>query len=151
MNEGDLSQPEGFEWDDRYSLGYAPMDQTHREFVNLVDALLTVDDAQLMEALQAFAVHAVAHFAEEGSWMAENDFPALDCHVAEHDKVLASIHEVRERLAGGDVEVVRRLAVGLMEWFPAHADYMDSALANWMVKRSHAAAPLVFRRQKAHD
>jgi len=148
MNGTDSPEQDGFVWNDRYLLGYAPMDATHREFVRLVDALLTVDDMELMDALQAFAVHAVTHFAEESCWMAENDFPAKDCHVAEHDKVLASVHEVREMLAGGNVEVVRQLAVALMEWFPAHADYMDSALATWMTKRSHAGVPLVFKRQK---
>ncbi|MBT9498534.1 MAG: hemerythrin domain-containing protein [Zoogloea sp.] len=137
-----------FEWSDRYLLGYAAMDETHREFVDLVDALLSGDDADLMLALDAFAHHAVDHFAQEAEWMKSDGFPALDCHVAEHDKVLASISQVQEMLAQGNVEVVRQLAIALMEWFPAHADYMDSALATWMVKHSHKAVPLVFRRQK---
>ena len=34
---------------------------------------------------------------------------------------------------------------------PGHADYMDSALALWMVKRAHGGAPLVFRRGMSKD
>ncbi|MBI2276430.1 MAG: hemerythrin domain-containing protein [Dechloromonas sp.] len=135
-----------FAWNDGYLLGYGEMDETHREFVELVDALLTVDDTALGEALAAFAAHAEAHFAQENEWMEKNDFPPRDCHIDEHNKVLASVHEVQGHLAEGDVAIVRELAVALMEWFPAHADYLDSALATWLVKRVHAGAPLVLRR-----
>lgn len=135
-----------FEWEDRYLLGYAAMDDTHREFVELVNTLLTVDDAGLAAALTVFAAHAEVHFAEENAWMESTDFPPRDCHVDEHAKVLASVHAVQQQLAEGDVAVVRALAEALQDWFPGHADYMDSALSTWLVKRSHAGRPLVFRR-----
>jgi len=135
-----------FAWDDRYLLGHGEMDETHREFVALVNALLIADDAALGAALAAFAAHAERHFAEENDLMVKNDFPPRDCHIDEHNKVLASVHEVQRLLAEGDVGIVRELAQALMEWFPAHADYLDSALATWLVKRAHAGAPLVLRR-----
>ncbi len=144
-----MTEHAGFDWDDCYLLGYNAMDDTHREFVSLVDALLTVEDAQLAAALDAFAAHAEAHFEQENRWMDVDGFPARDCHVDEHAKVLASVREVQQLLAEGKVEVVRELAVALKDWFPGHADYMDSALALWMVKRSHGGAPLVFRRESA--
>lgn len=141
--------PPGFDWTDRYLLGYTAMDDTHREFVTLVDTLLTAPDAGLAQALDAFAAHAVAHFEQEDGWMRGTDFPAADCHIDEHAKVLASVREVQQELAAGNVVLVRELAQALMDWFPGHADYMDSALALWMVKRSHGGAPLVFRRDSA--
>jgi len=136
----------GFEWEDRYLLGYAPMDETHREFVELVDQLLTADDGELAGILVTFSAHAEAHFAQENNWMETTDFPPRDCHIDEHNKVLASLAEVRQKLAQGDCGIVRELALALKDWFPAHADYMDSALSTWMVKRAHAGRPLVFRR-----
>jgi hemerythrin len=136
----------GFDWEDRYLLGYAPMDDTHREFVDLVNALLTVSDAGLPAALEAFAAHVEAHFAQENDWMVAEDFPARDCHIDEHDKVVVSLNEVREELAAGNADIVRDFAVALKDWFPGHADYMDSALSTWMVKRAHAGKPLIFRR-----
>lgn len=144
-----VQEQHGFAWDDRYLLGHGPMDDTHREFVTLVDALLTVPDAGLEQALAAFAEHAVVHFEQEDRWMKGSDFPATDCHIDEHAKVLASVREVQQELAEGNVQLVRELAVALMDWFPGHADYMDSALATWLVKRSHGGAPLVFRRESA--
>lgn len=136
----------GFAWRDRYLLGHPGMDDTHREFVQCVDALLTAPDAGLAIALEAFERHAVEHFEAENRWMSSSDFPARDCHIDEHDKVLASVREVQSELAQGNVQLCRELAVALMEWFPGHADYMDSALANWLVKRSHGGQPLVLKR-----
>lgn len=139
-------QQAGFEWTDRYLLGHGPMDDTHREFVTLVDALLKAPDAELGEALDAFAAHAVAHFDQEDGWMRGTNFPAADCHIDEHAKVLASVREVQQEVAEGNYTIARELAQALMDWFPGHADYLDSALALWMVKRSHGGAPLVLRR-----
>lgn len=144
-----MDTPVEFSWDDRYLLGHGAMDETHREFVDLVNALLSANDAGLGAALAAFAAHAERHFAEENAWMVENDFPPRDCHIDEHNKVLASVREVQQLLTEGDVGIVRELAQALMEWFPAHADYLDSALATWLVKQKHAGAPLVLRRNVA--
>lgn len=135
-----------FRWHDQFLLGHSDMDETHKEFVELVNALLTVSDAELSSALAAFSAHAEAHFGQENEWMEKNDFPPRDCHIDEHNKVLASVHDVQQQLAQGDVAIVRDLARALMDWFPAHADYLDSALATWLVKRTHAGAPLVLRR-----
>ncbi len=144
-----MKEAETFAWDDRYLLGHAAMDDTHREFVERVDALLTADDAALPEALAAFARHAEAHFAQENAWMEAHGFPARECHIDEHNKVLASVYAVQQQLVDGDVELCRELASALMVWFPGHADYLDSALAGWLVKRTHGGAPLVLRRSHA--
>lgn len=141
-----MNDQDGFAWDDRYLLGHPGMDDTHREFVALVDALLTVEPDGLKGALADFARHAEAHFDQENRWMELGGFPARDCHVDEHNKVLASVREVQEELFKGNVQLVRDLAVALMEWFPEHADYMDSALSTWLIKQSHGGRPLVFRR-----
>lgn len=146
-----VQDEQGFAWDDRYLLGHIAMDRTHREFVELVDALLTVDDAGLPAALEAFARHAEAHFEQEDRWMEADGFPARECHVDEHAKVLSSVREVQQLLAEGHTEVVRELAEALKDWFPGHADYMDSALAAWLVKREHNGRPLVFRRNSAES
>ena len=73
-----------FEWDDRYLLGHRAMDDTHREFVDLVDSLLTVGDQDFAAALDAFARHAEGHFEEENRLMDQHDFPARGCHADEH-------------------------------------------------------------------
>ena len=78
--------------------------------------------------------------------MRETDCPASECHINEHAAVLKSIYEVGQQLASGNVAVCRRLGSELATWFPGHADYLDSALAHWMCKRSLGGKPVVLRR-----
>lgn len=136
-----------FRWRDAFLLGYGPMDDTHREFVDCVRAMLDAEDNEFLAALDAFAAHAERHFEEERAWMLDTRFPTADCHIDEHAAVLTSVREVREALAAGeDVELGRSLARELVKWFPGHADYLDAALSHWMVKRAHGGKPVVFRR-----
>ncbi|MHB1093368.1 hemerythrin domain-containing protein [Thiobacillus sp.] len=141
-----MSSHTPFVWSDALALGYHHMDETHHEFVETVNAMLNASDADFASALDAFHDHAKRHFDEEALWMNSTDFPAARCHIDEHNAVLHSVEEVQALVAQGDVEVGRRLAVELQRWFPAHVDHMDSALAQWMVKRAAGGAPVVFRR-----
>ena len=135
-----------FEWTDAYLLGYQPMDDTHREFVEIVDAMLNAEDAGFAACLDAFAAHAETHFEQERVWMEKTDFPAKDCHIDEHAAVMKSVYEVIKLVAEGDVPEGRRLAAELQRWFPGHADYLDASLAQWMVKKSLGGAPIVLKR-----
>jgi hemerythrin len=78
--------------------------------------------------------------------MERTDFPPRDCHVQEHAAVMSSVRQVIEIVAQGNVAEGRRLAAALGDWFPGHAFHLDSALAHWMVKRSHGGKPVVLRR-----
>ncbi|GLT22091.1 hypothetical protein GCM10007933_15470 [Zoogloea oryzae] len=139
-------------WSDSLLLGFGPMDDTHREFVSLIAALQTAAADELPALLEALIVHVQAHFALEDEWMAKTDFPARECHMNEHAAVLQSVLKTRPLLAAGDVARCRRLADELADWFPAHADYLDSALAHWLCKRQFGGKPVVLRRnnQPAH-
>lgn len=136
------------EWSDKLKLGYAPMDDTHEEFVEIVNVMLTCADADVAHHLAMFASHATTHFSQERMWMRASAFPSMECHVNEHEAVMRSVGEVQALLAdGADPGIARRLAAELARWFPAHADYLDAALAQWLVKRSHGGAPVVLRRK----
>ncbi len=141
------ASPDTLQWSDAYLLGFDPMDQVHEEFVGLVARMQVAEAAELPALLDAFAVHAQAHFQAEDNWMRETEFPARECHIDEHAAVLKSVHEVRELLAQGDgVAVCRELVNELARWFPGHADHLDSALAHWMCKKRLGGKPVVIRR-----
>ena len=53
-------------------------------------------------------------------------------------------------LTQGDTSAVLRLSKALMDWFPGHADYLDSALAHWMCKQRLGGKPVVIRRSILH-
>jgi len=140
------SQADAFAWHDGMLVGYAPIDAAHKEFVVRVAGVLSAADAEVAAALQALAIHACEHFAAEDQWMADSNFPARECHSAEHAAVLKSVAGVQARVAAGDAAAARSLASALAEWFPGHTDYLDAALAHWMCKQQHGGKPVVVRR-----
>ena len=144
-----LPTPGASGWPPDSRLGYGALDEMHEEFVMLVDALLAVGDDALAGALGAVEHHCRAHFASEERWMAETAFPARGCHSKEHAAVLASIEGVGRRVAAGDYVAGRRIARALADWFPGHADYLDSALAHWLCTRRLGGQPVVLRRSVA--
>lgn len=83
--------------------------------------------------------------------MAETSFPPMDCHVDEHNAVMASLRQVEALNSDRKPEIIRSLARELVRWFPGHADYLDSALAQWMAKRRMGGVPVVLRRKDPED
>ena len=136
-------------WNDGLLLGFAPMDDEHRELVRRLQALRHADAEALAARLDEFTAHARQHFAAEDAWMTDTAFPPRDCHMDEHAAVLNSLDEVRELVARGRTEPVPSLVTALLDWFPGHAHHLDSALAAWMCKRRFDARPLVLRRGAA--
>ena len=137
-----------FDWDDRYLVGQQSIDDTHQEFVELVNAMLDANPESIPATMEELVRHVEDHFALEERLMEQYAFPARECHVEEHEKVLASVREVHVLVAAGDTGVAVELAEALAGWFPGHSDYMDSALAAWVVKKTAGGAPLVLRRFK---
>lgn len=114
-------------WSESLELGVERMDSTHREFVELFNALASSPTDRRLEAFDRFIVHTIEHFDQENRWMEKVGFPG--CHKAEHDRVLAVMHEVRKRAEEGDAFLAQRLIDELAGWFEHHANSMDAALA----------------------
>jgi hemerythrin-like metal-binding protein len=115
------------DWGERYELGVARMDETHREFVGHYNALAAASPEQFVALFDVFYAHTEAHFDQENRWMDAVDFPP--CHRGEHDRVLEVMREVRVRVEKGDAFLGRRLVEELHPWFDNHVDTMDAALA----------------------
>lgn len=140
-----------FDWKPDYALGFGTMDATHREFVDLVGALLACADADVPAALDRLADHLQRHFDEERDWMASTAFPSASCHLDEHAAVLKSVAEVQAVVRAGRLPVARALAAELARWFPEHTEAMDMGLAKWMVKLRLGGAPVMIRRAAARQ
>lgn len=134
-------------WHDGLLLGHGPMDRAHEEFLGLIAALGHAAGPGLASALDTLAALANDHFDTENAWMVDSDFPARECHIAEHDAVLRSIDGVRRRVAAGEHAPAQALARELTAWLPAHCGYLDAALAHWLCKQRLGGKPIVVRRQ----
>ena len=133
-------------WNDGFLLGFGAMDDEHRELVSLIGLIQGCPDADLLAHLRRLAVYAHEHFRVEDAWMQETEFPPRECHMDEHAAVLHSVDQVVARVGEGDIAEGRRLAEALADWFPGHAQHLDSALSHWMCKRRLGGKPVVLRR-----
>ncbi|MEW6690984.1 MAG: hemerythrin domain-containing protein [Pseudomonadota bacterium] len=128
------------EWSDALSLDLPLMDDTHREFVDLLAAVEAADDGALMPAWRTLVDHTQAHFDQEDRWMRETRFAAGNCHSVQHKVVLDVMREGLVRAEAGDLELLRLMAAELAQWFPQHAQSMDAGLALHLRRCGHDPA-----------
>ena len=117
------------EWSDALSLDLACMDDTHREFVDLLAGVGAAPDADLLRLWQQLIVHTEAHFGQEDRWMQATRFASVNCHSMQHKVVLDVMREGAVRGQAGDLPCIRAMASELGPWFLQHAQSMDAALA----------------------
>lgn len=116
-------------WSDALALDLPEMDDTHREFVDLLALVEASADDALVASWQALVVHTEDHFGREDQWMENTRFSSSNCHSMQHNVVLQVMREGTKRGEAGDLALVRQLAHELGIWFPQHAQSMDAALA----------------------
>ena len=126
------------QWSDSLALDLPFMDDTHREFVDLLAIVVNAPDELLLEAWQTLIAHTDDHFGREDQWMKDTHFSSSNCHTTQHDVILQVMREGAKRGQAGDLAMVRQMAYELCIWFPQHAQSMDAALALQTV-RSKAA------------
>jgi hemerythrin-like metal-binding protein len=116
-------------WSDALLLELDFMDDTHREFVDLLATVEMSDDEHIVEHFRAMVDHTADHFGGEDRWMAATQFASSNCHTMQHDVVMQVLREALKRGEGGDLVLLRDLTRELGTWFTQHAQSMDAALA----------------------
>lgn len=135
-------------WSDNMLVGNAQIDTNHREFILLTNELMTSCEKSALARIHEMEKHLISHFDSEELLMEKTEFPGTECHIDEHGKVFDAVALVKERYSAGTATLsdVKRLGQALIDWFPGHIFYMDSALSNWVSKKTHNGSPIVLRR-----
>lgn len=117
------------EWSAALALELPVMDETHREFVDLLAAVEAAPDAQALAAWSALVAHTDDHFGREDQWMRDTRFASSNCHTTQHAVVLQVMRDGEAAGRAGRIDVIRAMSRELADWFPQHAQSMDAALA----------------------
>jgi hemerythrin-like metal-binding protein len=120
------------EWNDALVLDRGVMDETHREFIALLNRLADAPEDRMLAVLDEFIAHTEVHFGQEQRWMEQMKFPPTECHVNDHQGVMQIAHGVRRRAAAGETRFGPVLARAVAQWFETHAASMDHVLALYM-------------------
>ena len=131
------------EWDDaRHALGMDEMDDTHREFIAQLAALIAASNPEFPALFQALVNHTPVHFTAEGQLMRTSKYKGLPEHESEHQRVLGELQQLNRTLKRGHLPLVRAyVKEGLPEWFDTHLAMMDAALVMHLKKLQIAALP----------
>ncbi len=119
-------------WSQDLELDHSAMDETHKEFVDLLNAVAAAEDAQLAALWQELIEHTEGHFGQEDRWMQATGFAPENCHSTQHRVVLEIMREGGKKAADGDFTMIRGMTPELADWFSYHAKTMDAALAQHM-------------------
>lgn len=116
-------------WSEALELGLDAMDDTHREFVDLLARCEEASDDALPALWDELVQHTAGHFGREDDWMRSTGFASSNCHATQHQVVLQVMREGARLSANGQRGVLRGMLAELADWFPVHAQTMDAALA----------------------
>ena len=120
-------------WSDDLVLNMDKMDQTHREFVDLLASTETAPDDKLIDSFIELIAHTEEHFSGENQWMQDVDFGPGGCHADEHEMILKVMREaLRRGQVDGNLPLVRQLTGEIGVWFDGHAKSMDAVLAMYL-------------------
>ena len=123
------TSPTFMPWTDSLHTGDARMDETHQEFVDMINQILATPEDQQLPVYKAFLSHTAEHFAQEERWMLATGFSADNCHAEHHATILETMRVVEAHYLDSDPTIITRMAEALAEWFPGHANSMDAGLA----------------------
>jgi hemerythrin-like metal-binding protein len=124
------------QWNDNYSLNHDQMDQTHQEFIELLEQLNNAKGDEFVTQFQTFKEHTKKHFDQELEWMQQTGFSSTAEHNEDHQRILGELTQLEKRLRPTSLPLVKAyLKDRLPQWFELHILTMDSALAAHLNKK----------------
>lgn len=118
----------------KFPLGVDLMDDDHAHLEELMDGVKDVPDSALPDYLNTLRDEIAAHFSREEALMREARVPVLECHVAQHARLISDIDSMRTRLADIDVASLRTyLGRDIPSMVMAHVASVDQISARFLL------------------
>jgi len=98
------------------------------------------DTQQITRSFMDWLEHTRAHFSRENTLMQEVEFPMVQVHYQEHERVLAGMEEVANSWKKtSDIELlVEYVFSAWPTWFNAHVNTMDMMTAQFAVMNGYS-------------
>jgi len=128
-------------WSETLTLGFPPMDDLHKEFVDRLCDVEHSSDTELPSAWAKLVACTERLFERENGWMRSSQFSSTDNHTIQHRVVLNIMREGLAMARAGQSAEVHTMATELASWFAKHIQSLDAALALHMRTSGLAADP----------
>ena len=113
--------------------GPQTIDDWHHALMQLASQLDHCHDFEVPGIYRTLLAVLEQTFGQEQRLMEEFQFPAIQCHLEQHARVLAALHYLHPSVMEGDYASARRAGGKLLpEWFQLHMATQDAALGVWV-------------------
>ena len=133
-----------FEWASDMEIDQGPIDDDHKQLVELVNQLHTAtSDGRGQEVVERILKELIAytedHLRREEHFMASIQFPQLAAHKTGHDKFMHHIHALQAKYDAGSMTVASQLSSVLRDWLSLHIRRNDKEIKYFLDKRERDA------------
>lgn len=131
-----------FVWTQELSVGNPALDQEHQRLLSqvniLVDALVDgKGPAVVQPAIEFLNTYIDEHFAHEEQYMAENEYPDLEAHIALHRNFVEQYTELKKQIEfqGTSEDLLIDIENKLARWWVDHIGIQDKKYAVFIALR----------------
>lgn len=137
---GDKSGMSLFAWNEKYSVGYAEIDEQHKQLFKMADDLhAAMVEGRGKESLSGLFSRLVTytrhHFSTEERIMRENAYPGYVQHHMEHEKLTRQVLDLQRNVATGRATVTTEVMQFLADWLRNHIQISDQKVSVFIKKR----------------
>jgi hemerythrin len=123
-----------FQWEDTYSVHIPEIDAQHKALFEFIERLdNAIREKRGSVACQAILAELVdytrIHFALEESLMRLAKYPEFDDHKKLHEKLVAEVAELQQKIASGTASISFELMQFLRLWLTKHILHSDQKYA----------------------
>jgi len=132
-------------WTPALEVGFAKMDEDHRELIEVLNRLHTdldqgKDQAELAQILNFLRDYTVGHFQTEEALMIKYNYPGASAHFAAHASLVLKVCDFIVDFRAGRVALNEALLDFLETWLREHILGLDHELGAYLRARGVVAA-----------
>jgi hemerythrin-like metal-binding protein len=133
------------EWSDNLLVNIPELDFQHKRLVELINRLDTaarvyIGSHEALCVLKEMVTYLQYHFREEEEAMTAYDYPAIEDHLAEHEKILMAILQIKAGFESGEIASLSNLAAYLDCWLEKHIAGFDQDYGRHILRKRAAGS-----------
>jgi hemerythrin len=133
------------EWSDNLLVEIPEIDQQHKRLVELINRLDTaarvyIGSHEALDVLKEMVTFLQYHFHEEKEAMTAYDYPVIVDHLAEHEKMLTAILQIKVRYESGELSSLSNIAAYLDCWLEKHIVGFDQDYGRHIARKRQSGS-----------
>ena len=118
------------EWNDKYSLNISLIDEKHKKLFEIINKAIIAEKQSeiakdVLGILDEMTEYALKHFETEERYMKEFNFPEYQTHRNEHINFTNNTIDYKNRIVGGDFQIINEILEYLKQWLVNHIQVTD--------------------------